>query len=573
MKRYIIIFAALLGSGILCAKENQYAISPAIKVELKKLNPHGEQYVISDRYSIQMVDPAARPRYDQEAERREQLLALLQEQNKLLKDLLTRQLESFKEQLNPEQQVSDGIKMDVEPNVMLQKSDDGRDEMNLVLEFSYETRSPEEFHFTVSNATDDYPAGAYLPKYSKACQATLAFIKNKVDNELADYFVEGTEVSIKITGVTDGATIRSALPYKGEYGDFENRMVYFNDHLTDVSVNRRTGITTNGQLAFLRTQGVQDYLENSVVNLKKTINHYQLYTIEREETGAQYRKIAVEFTIHKAFNSQMGESAEVRSSMVDTDIPETSLDGANTYVLILANEMYSELIGRVPFAHHDGEIFAEYCRRTLGVPQSHIRTYQDATRNHFDDAMDWIRGIAAVAGAKSNFVIYYAGHGIPSNEESYLLPVDANPEKPAQMVMLKDMYSMLSDLPAQRVICLLDACFSGTRRNGEPIVQGGRGVNLITRPKQPIHGNLVVLSAADAKQTAYPKPEDNHGLFTYFLLRSLQQKAGTITLSELFDTISDGVRIEAAIQNREQTPCIQTSEELGDNWKNWTLGN
>ena len=130
---------------------------------------------------------------------------------------------------------------------------------------------------------------------------------------------------------------------------------------------------------------------------------------------------------------------------------------------------------------------------------------------------------------------------------------------------------MLSEMPSNAVICLLDACFSGTRRNGEPLTQGGRGVRAAARPKSPVHGNLVVLSAADAKQTAYPFADQQHGLFTYFLLKGLQDSKGDITLDKLFDNISENVRLEAAMATREQTPCIQISEDLNEDWKKWTL--
>jgi uncharacterized caspase-like protein len=80
-----------------------------------------------------------------------------------------------------------------------------------------------------------------------------------------------------------------------------------------------------------------------------------------------------------------------------------------------------------------------------------------------------------------------------------------------------------------------------------------------------------VLSAADAKQTAYPFADQQHGLFTYFLLKGLQESNGAMPLEKLFSNIYENVRIEAAMATREQTPCIQISEDLNEDWKKWTL--
>ena len=532
---------------------------------------------ISSGISILAIEQEARSGiYHFKIENRASLLERLRAAEEERRALLLKQLEAYNESLKPQNRVGEGIQMGVQPNVVLQKAPDGRDELNLDLEFSYQTVSMEEMQFKVSRNTDDYPAGAYLPTQSKACKTVLAFIKNKVDNELAEYFTKGTDVTITITGITDGTPIRNAIPYKGEYGDIENRMIYLNDDIDEITVTKKNGITSNAQLAFLRTQGVQKYLETYVDNLQRTNNRFQIYAVEHKEKGSQFRKVSVKFTIHKAFNNQLAQATNApveepdKKSDVDINIPSTNSSNANTYVVILANEKYNEIVGVVPFAHNDGEIFREYCIRTLGVPSRQIHMFKDATRNQFEDAIDWLKGISGVR-SDARFIVYYAGHGVPNGEETYLLPVDANPEKPQQMWSLKEMYTTLSEMPCSSAICLLDACFSGTRRNGEPLTQGGRGVRVSERPKDPVHGNLVVLSAADAKQTAYPFADEKHGLFTYFLLKCLQESNGTVNIDNLFQQISTKVSLEAAMATRQQTPCIQVSEDLADTWKTWTL--
>lgn len=576
--------------------------------------------------SFKHVDRAPRPQRESWAERmarereakraereakqrqQEELLALLKQQQANNENRYNEALAAFNQNMTAQNRVGDGIKMYVVPSVALETADDGSQEMNLKMEFTYETKPMETQNLKYDNNTDDYPSGKYLPTQSKACKTTLNFLKEQLSGEMKKYFTPNTKVTIKIVGETDGSAIRSRIPYKGEFGDFHNEMIYLNNSIDEITVTRQGGITSNGQLAFLRTQGVKQFLETYVDELKVTQNTYQIYAVEREEKGSQFRRISVEFTIHNAYAQEMRQAisavpvqdadgqksagtspgsagpteqqtvastpkqqpAEDVVSDVDTDIPISKRVNSDTYVLIIANEHYKDIIGVVPFAENDGKVFKQYCVHTLGIPERQIRMAVDATRNEISDALDWLENLAQARNGSGKFIIYYAGHGIPINEVTYLLPVDGNPEKANQLLSLHEMYQRLGKMPAQQVTCLLDACFSGTRRNGQPIVQGGRGIAM--KPKQnTVEGNLVIFSAADASQTAYPYAEKKHGLFTYFLLKALQAHKGNITYQNLIGYLTEQVSVEASLQNRKQTPTLQYSETIEEQWGNWTL--
>ena len=543
---------------------------------------------------IERMSREREERRQAEREKEEQqraLLEMLKQQQANKEQDYNRDLAAYNQNLAPQNRVGDGIKMYVVPNVALDVADDGSQEMNLKMEFAYETRLADEKNLKFNKNTDDYPAGMYLPTQSKACKATLSFVKEQLSSEeMQKYFTPDTKVTIKITGETDGSAIRNKIPYKGEFGDFHNELIYLNGAIDEMTVTKQGGITSNGQLAFLRTQGVKQYLETYIDQLKKTQNTYQIYAVEREEKGSQFRKISVEFTFHNAYRRELvqvgqakadpkqGQSAAAlapvenkpKVSDVDTNIPQTGKRNDDTYVLIVANEHYKDIVGVVPFAENDGNTFKKYCVNTLGIPERQIRIAVDATRNELMDGIEWVENLANARKGQAKIIVYYAGHGIPMNDATYLLPVDGNPEKANQLVSLNELYSRLGDMPAQSVTCFLDACFSGTRRNGQPILQGGRGVTI--RPQEkPIHGNLVIFSAADASQTAYPFAEQNHGMFTYYLLKALQESKGTITYQSLIGYLTEKVSVEASLQNRKQTPTLQYSEKIEDLWLKWQL--
>ena len=116
-------------------------------------------------------------------------------------------------------------------------------------------------------------------------------------------------------------------------------------------------------------------------------------------------------------------------SDVDVDIPSnTGKRNNNTFALIIANEHYSQ-VASVPYAINDGQIFREYCIKTLGIDDRHIEYLPNATLNEISNGLDWLEMITqSYVEENPQVIVYYAGHGIPdeADKTSYLLPVDGN---------------------------------------------------------------------------------------------------------------------------------------------------
>ena len=112
----------------------------------------------------------------------------------------------------------------------------------------------------------------------------------------------------------------------------------------------------------------------------------------------------------------------------------------------------------------------------------------------------------------------------------------------------------------------MDACFSGSER-GNNMLASARGVALKHKKVSPI-GNMIVFTASSGDETAYPFPEMKHGLFTYFLLKKLQESKGNVTMGELGNYIIENVEKESIVSNgRIQTPTISVSPSITDKWQ------
>jgi hypothetical protein len=260
-------------------------------------------------------------------------------------------------------------------------------------------------------------------------------------------------------------------------------------------------------------------------------------------------------------------------SEVDENIPVTNQKNSNTFAVIIANEDYRN-VADVPFALNDGNIFREYCIKTLGIPEMHISYKPNATVNDIYSEVKWLESICNNPKYKdARIIFYYSGHGIPDmqNSTSYLLPVDGIGTDVTTGYKLDELYASLGALPAKSVTVFLDACFSGTtRKDGKEMLVAAKGVAIKAKRGVP-QGNMVVFSAAQGNETAYPDYEEKHGRFTYFLLKKLQDTSGNVTLQELGDYIALEVRAKGDLVRLPQTPCVTPSASLDASWREWKL--
>jgi hypothetical protein len=265
------------------------------------------------------------------------------------------------------------------------------------------------------------------------------------------------------------------------------------------------------------------------------------------------------------------------TSDVDRNIPTTSKKYNNRYALIIGNEDYSsnqkglEVEANVEFASNDAKTFKEYCIKTMGVPEENITLVIDGTSGKMNQAIEKMNKLTKNSNGELEVIFYYAGHGFPDEQskEAYLIPVDVTGTDLQSAIKLKTLYSRLNEFPCKRVTVFLDACFTGGGRNQG--LMAARGIKV--KPQSDlIIGKMVVFTASSGTESSMPWKEKQHGLFTYTLLKHIQDSKGEINYDVLFTSLSSEIRLKSVnINNKEQTPQILISNELGESWKKWTI--
>lgn len=275
-------------------------------------------------------------------------------------------------------------------------------------------------------------------------------------------------------------------------------------------------------------------------------------------------------TTNSSNETEIMQQSRQLASDVDINIPNSKKVADNTFALIISNENYEEA-DKVPFALNDGNVFKQYLKMTIGVPEHQIIQVKDGSLSKIKRSLNRLLEMAELAGSNAKVIVHYSGHGINDEKttEGYILPVDGYPTDPSTALKLSDIYSSLGKLQAKSLVIFIDACFSGSQKNGEMLV-AARGAKRNIKVEKPI-GNLVVFAAAQGDQTAYTYDTKEHGMMTYFLLKKLQESNGNVTLKELSEYITENVKRTSVIEkDKSQIPSIHVSSS-NQNWSTQTL--
>ncbi len=320
----------------------------------------------------------------------------------------------------------------------------------------------------------------------------------------------------------------------------------------------------NDELAQLKLGTLYLYGVGVEADLKLSENWLE----KAAKNGNEEAKASLQVVKQRLKNQSENTLYKSSFTSVDVNIPSTGEEKSNYFAVVIGNEKYQDETD-VAYAENDANIFMKYMKQTIGVPDKQIRYVSNATLNGIRMAIKWLSQAMEVSGGKGQAYFYFAGHGMPDEKTKtpYLLPVDGMSSDIESAYSLDKLCSELGKMSAHRIIVFLDACFSGATREGK-MMASARGVAIKTKPAVP-QGNMIVFSATKGDETSYSYNDQHHGLFTYYVLKKLQETGGDVSLGELADYLQKEVSRQSFSEfSKVQTPTVLTSRTLSDDWKN-----
>lgn len=300
---------------------------------------------------------------------------------------------------------------------------------------------------------------------------------------------------------------------------------------------------------------------------------------QSEEPDAENRELKEVPVISEAKIPEVEDNSQTTeiASDIDQGIPLLPARNENSFALIIGNEDYQSYQKtlsaetNVDYAKRDAVVFKEYLTKTLGLPELNIILLTDATFGQMMQGIHKMNLIIKNTNGNAQVIVYYAGHGLPdeTTNEPVLMPVDVSGMNIQNGIKLTDMVNSLSEYPSKRITLFIDACFSGGARNQSLV--SARGVKV--KPKVPKYsGNVVIFSSSSGSQSSLPYHEQGHGMFTYYLLKTIKETNGNISYESLFSKLNETISLKSLlINNKEQNPGILVGYGAENYWKDWNL--
>jgi hypothetical protein len=220
----------------------------------------------------------------------------------------------------------------------------------------------------------------------------------------------------------------------------------------------------------------------------------------------------------------------------------------NRIALVIGQSNYRAVVA-LPNPANDAKAVSQL----LGEAGFEVLSAADLSQSEMREKISDFAAQVAAKGPDTTALVFYAGHGLQIDGENFLVPVDVDPKReadiPLQAVRLNDILNTLASVPSKMRIMLLDAC----RNNPFPAINQSAGHGLaIVDAKIGAPGTFVSFSTSPGAEA-----EDGSGAdspYTSALLVAAKEPG--LSIEDTFKRVR--VSVNKATDGR-QTPWDSSS--------------
>jgi hypothetical protein len=390
----------------------------------------------------------------------------------------------------------------------------------------------------------------------------LVIAGHRIDDEDRDGAVEAGE-AIKLTVTVQNNGLGMAENVKVELLEIGEEVTRDQSIVTEEKgMRRRTGIQIEPPSIVLENVPPRTSQDRSFTLL-----------IPPTHSGA---KVAFQIKLSDELGYEATKEIELQVRPLDVEplIPETVSDMSERWALLVGIDKYDdEDINSLRFAVADvlalKEVLIDPMHGGFKPEKVRVLTNDEATKgNILKGLTNWL----PIAEEDDTVLIYYSGHGVQHNGESYLLPVETDLSIiSAYGIRNRDFMEAVDAIKANKVITIVDSCHSGgvsASAKGDGEILGDSFYESFREASKEASGR-VTLSSSSPDQQSYEWAEKGHGVFTYYLVEGMRGYAdednnGIITFLELKKHVEGKVTEWAKERGKSQTPEVQSRHFAGD---------
>src|SRR3984893_13743045 len=168
----------------------------------------------------------------------------------------------------------------------------------------------------------------------------------------------------------------------------------------------------------------------------------------------------------------------------------------NRVALVIGQSNYHAVVA-LPNPANDARAMS----KLLGDAGFEVMNAADLSQNEMREEVSDFAAKVAAKGPDTVALVFYAGHGLQIDGENFLVPVDVDPKReadiPLQAIRLNDVLNTWTSVPGKSSILLLDAC----RNNPFPAMSRSAGHGLaIVDAKTGAPGTFMSFSTSPAAE-------------------------------------------------------------------------
>lgn len=335
-----------------------------------------------------------------------------------------------------------------------------------------------------------------------------------------------------------------------------------NENRTKFSIQCRSGHLFIGRSDLRRME------QNKVTQLTELVSDARLdmrirqQEADRAQALENQRAQQMKEMLKEVVSASKGQREPVPAVTIVSDVDKPAYrisERKNDFAIVVGIGRYLE-IPDAQFAERDAEAVKNHLL-AMGLPSRNV-VHLSGERAGYKAIEKFVETwLPKNTDEQSRVYFYFSGHGSPDPQtgKAYLLPYDSDPSFLENTgYPISRLYSKLNALPAQEVIVILDACFSGA--GGRSVLAKGARPLVLTSDKATIPERLTVFAAAEGDQITSTLEEQGHGTFTYYFLKGVggeaRNAAGAVTAKGLYSYLKPKVQDAARRQNRSQNPVL-----------------
>ena len=205
--------------------------------------------------------------------------------------------------------------------------------------------------------------------------------------------------------------------------------------------------------------------------------------------------------------------------------------------LLFGNDKYLAPIPKLETPVHDVQDIGKVLQDRLGYD---TRVVLNATKEQIVDELN--RLVTEVDEDDSVFV-YYAGHGYQAEKGGggYWIPVDASNNEASSWLSNGAISKFLANMASRQVMLVSDSCFSGTLAQEQKVTSSE---STVFDRKEILRKRSVLVMSSGGNEPVADGGHDNHSLFAYHMLRSLNEVQGDLVGGDIHDRVRNAVMKE-----------------------------